>query len=78
MQGIFTDGDLRRNIDDLLSKDVDKVANPKPIVVKENMLALEAVHMMNERKITCLFVTSDDNKPVGLVRLHDCLRAGVE
>ena len=78
LAGIITDGDLRRNIDDLLSKDVDKVANPKPIVVKENMLALEAVHMMNERKITCLFVTSDDNKPVGLVRLHDCLRAGVE
>ncbi len=78
LAGIITDGDLRRNIDDLLSKDVDKVANPKPIVVKENMLALEAVHMMNERKITCLFVVSEDNKPVGLVRLHDCLRAGVE
>ncbi|WP_374654360.1 SIS domain-containing protein [Dongia sp.] len=75
--GIITDGDLRRHMGDaLLTQDVAAVMTGHPLTITAQALAAEAVLIMNERSITTLFVV-DGVKPVGIVRLHDCLRAGV-
>jgi arabinose-5-phosphate isomerase len=75
--GIVTDGDLRRHMGpDLLRERVGDVMTRGPLTIRANALAAEAVRVMNERSITSLFVV-DGNKPAGIVRLHDCLKAGV-
>jgi|AraplaMF_Col_mMF_1032025.scaffolds.fasta_scaffold00049_26 arabinose-5-phosphate isomerase len=75
--GIVTDGDLRRHMGpDLLRAQVGDVMTKGPLTIRANALAAEAVRVMNERSITSLFVT-DGTKPAGIVRLHDCLKAGV-
>jgi len=75
--GIITDGDLRRHMGaELLAQPVAAVMTARPLTIAGNALAAEAVRIMNERSITTLFVV-DDGKPVGIIRLHDCLRAGV-
>lgn len=77
--GIITDGDLRRHLDGLMGKRADQVATPSPLTIAPERLAQEALRLMNERKITCLFVTSEPHgRPLGLVHVHDCLRAGVD
>lgn len=77
LRGIITDGDLRRHMDGLTGKSVTEVMNHTPLSVAPEALAAEALGIMNERKITCLFVVSE-GKPVGLIHIHDCLRAGVQ
>jgi arabinose-5-phosphate isomerase len=75
--GIVTDGDLRRHMGpDLIRERVGDVMTKSPLTIRANALAAEAVRVMNERSITSLFVV-DAAKPVGIVRLHDCLKAGV-
>ncbi|SNX72341.1 arabinose-5-phosphate isomerase [Cereibacter ovatus] len=74
--GIITDGDLRRHLDGLLSLTVDQVMTPNPRTIGPEALAEKAVAEMNARKITSLFVIRD-GVPVGLIHIHDCLRAGV-
>jgi arabinose-5-phosphate isomerase len=75
--GIVTDGDLRRHMGpDLLREKVGDVMTKGPVTIRANALAAEAVRVMNERSITSLFVC-DGAKPAGIVRLHDCLKAGV-
>lgn len=77
LTGIFTDGDLRRKMSPALfnQKGVDVMTrNPKQ--VGGDMMAAEALHFMNEKKITTLFVTKD-NKPVGIVHIHDLLKLGL-
>jgi len=75
--GIVTDGDLRRHMGpDLLAERVGDVMTRGPLTIRANALAAEAVRVMNERSITSLFVV-DGMKPAGIVRLHDCLKAGV-
>jgi arabinose-5-phosphate isomerase len=49
---------------------------PKPKVIRPQALAAEALGLMNDLTITSLFVT-EDGRPVGLVHMHDCLRAGI-
>jgi arabinose-5-phosphate isomerase len=64
--GIITDGDLRRHMaPDLTNK-----------TVEASLLAAEALHVMNSRKVTSLFVV-DDQAPVGILHIHDLLRAGI-
>lgn len=75
--GIITDGDLRRHMIGLMEKNADEVATPTPITVRPDMLAVEAVSLMNARKIHMVFVVEGDMKPVGILHIHDCLRAGV-
>ncbi len=77
--GIITDGDLRRNMDGLLSKQARDVMTRKPRTILADALASEALGIMNDRKITTLFVTerTEPRKPVGILHVHDCLRAGV-
>ena len=75
--GIITDGDLRRHMrPDLLDTTVDAVMTKAPITVRGDQLASEAIEIVNSAKITALFVV-DDGKAVGIVHLHDLLRAGV-
>lgn len=75
--GIITDGDLRRNMGDkLLRAKTGEVMTKKPKSVSPGTLASAALEMMNASRITALFVVEKD-KPVGIVHVHDMLRAGV-
>ncbi|MBS0528433.1 MAG: KpsF/GutQ family sugar-phosphate isomerase [Proteobacteria bacterium] len=75
--GIVTDGDLRRHMrPDLLTARVDDVMTKNPKTIGRDLLASEALEILNSSKITALIVT-DGKKPVGIVHLHDLLRAGV-
>lgn len=75
--GIITDGDLRRHMDDqLLVSDAAKVMTRNPVTATPAMLAAEALGIMNSKSITALFVV-DAGRPVGILHIHDCLRAGV-
>ncbi|WP_282605905.1 SIS domain-containing protein [Pelagibius sp. Alg239-R121] len=75
--GIVTDGDLRRNMaPSLLQCRVRDVMTPEPKSIRPQALAAEALGVMNDNKITSLFVLEDD-RPVGIVRMHDCLHIGV-
>ena len=75
--GIVTDGDLRRHMrPDLMTALVDDVMTRNPKTIGRDMLASEALEILNSSKITALIVT-DGKKPAGIVHLHDLLRAGV-
>ena len=77
--GIITDGDLRRWLSpNILTEQVTKVMTKNPKVIRPDALIVDAVNMMNNtgRGITNLFVTEDD-KPLGVIHIHDCLKAGV-
>jgi arabinose-5-phosphate isomerase len=74
--GIITDGDLRRHMrPDLMNALVDDVMTRNPKVIASNSLASEALKLMSS-KISTLIVTEAD-RPVGIIHLHDLLRAGV-
>ena len=78
--GIITDGDLRRHMGpDLLARRVGEIMTPDPRTIMADALAAEALHVMNarERPITALFVVDRDGRPVGILHVHDLLRAGV-
>ena len=74
--GIITDGDLRRHMAGLLDHTAAEVMTRSPRTIAPGALAEAAVAVMNERKITCLFAV-DGLRPVGILHIHDCLRAGV-
>lgn len=78
LAGIITDGDLRRHMrDDLLRQSAEKVMTSNPKTIGPNMLAAEALAIMNAKNITALFAVDDAGAPVGIVHIHDLLRAGV-
>lgn len=77
LQGIITDGDLRRHMDGLLELSARDVQTLGPTTVRASALAEEALGIMNARKITCLFVTDDAGCVEGILHIHDCLRAGL-
>ncbi len=74
--GLITDGDLRRHMDGLLDHRADEVMTRAPLTIAPHALAAEALKIMNERRITVLFVVEGD-RPVGILHVHDLLRAGV-
>jgi arabinose-5-phosphate isomerase len=77
LAGIITDGDLRRHMNpDLLSLPAETVMTANPKTIRPSTLAGEALGIMNTLAITSLFVT-DEGRPVGIIHIHDCLRAGV-
>lgn len=77
MLGIVTDGDLRRHMsEDLIRKTAAEVMTKSPVTTTPGALAAEALGVMNSRAITCLFAL-EAGKPVGILHIHDCLRAGV-
>ncbi len=76
--GIITDGDLRRSMSpSLITKKVSEVMTANPAVISPDALVVDAVNMMNNtgRGITNLFVIQN-RKPIGIIHIHDCLRAG--
>jgi arabinose-5-phosphate isomerase len=77
LAGIITDGDLRRHMrGDLLAQPAHAVMTRSPLTVPPTMLAAEVVHVLNSKQITSVVVV-ENHQPVGLVHIHDCLRAGV-
>jgi arabinose-5-phosphate isomerase len=79
LAGILTDGDLRRHMSpDLLDRRVADLMTPAPRTIRPQALAAEALAMMNqaERPFTVIFVV-DGERPVGVLHMHDCLRAGI-
>jgi arabinose-5-phosphate isomerase len=77
LAGIITDGDLRRHMSpDLLGRKTTDVMSTGATTIGPGAIASEAVQVMNERAITALFVV-EDGRPVGIIHIHDCLRAGV-
>lgn len=78
LTGIFTDGDLKRRLTpDLLEKSAPQVATPNPKTITATSLATAAVAQMEKHSITRLWVVNESQKPIGLLRLQDCLTAGV-
>ena len=77
LAGIITDGDLRRQMrPNLIEALVDDIMTRNPKTIGRNSLASEAVELLNSSKIMTLVVT-DANRPVGILHMHDLLRAGV-
>jgi len=80
--GIVTDGDLRRHMGpDILERKASDVMTWSPKIAAPDQLAAEALALMNEKKITQLFVLDPADKarkPVGILHIHDCLRAGLQ
>lgn len=81
LTGIITDGDLRRllektlDINNLTAKEV-MTRNPK--IMKEDYLASFALQQMENFKITSLIITNDENKPIGIIHLHDLINLGLQ
>ena len=75
--GVITDGDLRRHMkDNMLQKKAKDVMSKNPKVITENTFVSDALKMINNYKITALFIMKDlkNKKPSGIIHLHDCLR----
>jgi arabinose-5-phosphate isomerase len=78
LSGIITDGDLRRHLEGLMLHRAGEVMTRDPRTIGPDALAGEALALMNDRKITCLLVTEPGSRrPIGILHVHDCLRAGV-
>jgi arabinose-5-phosphate isomerase len=75
--GVVTDGDLRRNIERLTEGTAGSVASTEPLVVGPEALAADALAQMNAARITTLLVVDEARKPIGILHMHDLLRAGV-
>ncbi len=78
--GVFTDGDLRRALDgeiDVHKTNMDAVMHRGCITVGPEMMAAEAVHVLEENKITALLVADDSGRLVGALNIHDLFRAGI-
>lgn len=82
--GIFTDGDLGRNLDDgLMTKTAFEVMTKRPQTIGAEALVVEAIALMEDKKISCLFVVDDPSPegatpaPLGILHMHDCIGAGL-
>ncbi len=80
LEGVFTDGDLRRALDheiDIHNTPIAEVMTHNCVTISAEILAAEALHIMEEHSITALVAVDGEDKPVGVVHLHDLLKAGV-
>lgn len=75
--GVISDGDLRRNIGRLMQMTAGELASRNPVTVTPDILAAKALALLNARKIGALMVIDAANHPVGILHIHDVLRAGV-
>ncbi len=78
--GVFTDGDLRRALDrpvDIYTTIIETIMTPDCITAHREMLAAEALHLMEEHKINGLFIVDEGARLIGALNMHDMLRAGV-
>ena len=76
LTGIITDGDLRRHMQGLLDLKAREVMTPDPLTISPESLSEEAVGLMSDRKVTCLFVVDakGSDRVQGILHIHDCLR----
>lgn len=80
LAGIFTDGDLRRILDqrlDIHTTAIEQVMTVNCITAKAEMLAAEALNIMQQKKINGLIIVNSEQEPIGAMNMHDLLRAGV-
>ncbi len=80
LAGLFTDGDLRRILDqqiDIHSTPITQVMTARCITVSAEMLVAQSVNLMQERKINALIVLNEQKQPIGAFNMHDVLKAGV-
>jgi len=80
LEGVFTDGDLRRTLDsgaDIHSTHIRDVMHSNCKTISADILAAEALHILEENRITSLLVTDEDNKLVGALNIHDLFREGL-
>ena len=80
LEGIFTDGDLRRTLDtgaDIHSTKIRDVMHSNCTTTSADILAAEALHLLEENKITSLLVTDDENRLIGALNIHDLFREGL-
>lgn len=80
LAGIFTDGDLRRTLDrnvDVRQAAIDEVMTPHGKTARAEMLAAQALKIMEDHKINALVVVDGADRPIGALNMHDLLRAGV-
>ncbi len=78
--GIYTDGDLRRTLDrelDVHKARIAEVMTTECVTVSPNILAAEGLKVMEDREINALLVVDEDHRLVGVLSMHDLLRAGV-
>lgn len=78
--GVFTDGDLRRIVDgkvDINTATMAEVMSPNPKTINGEILAAQALKIMEDGSITALIVEDENNHPIGVLHMHDILRAGV-
>ncbi|MDG2187650.1 MAG: KpsF/GutQ family sugar-phosphate isomerase [Hyphomicrobiales bacterium] len=74
MRGIITDGDLRRSLSgNIFDQPAFKIMTNNPVTINKDSSINNAISTMNDKKITCLFVV-DQNKPIGIVHLHDLIK----
>ncbi|GJM07375.1 MAG: arabinose 5-phosphate isomerase [marine bacterium B5-7] len=80
LQGVFTDGDIRRCLEENMDFHQTKIIDAKKgqgLTFDANALAADALHVMNERQITSLVIVDADRKPQGAIHMHDILKAGI-
>ena len=80
LQGIFTDGDLRRTLElnlDFKQTPISKVMTPGGKTIDKNKLAAEALQIMEQSAINALIITDEQFRPIGALDMHDLLKAGV-
>ncbi len=78
--GLFTDGDLRRILDqkiDIHQDDITSVMTEKPTVASADMLAAEALKIMEDKKINGLIIIDENNTPIGAMNMHVLLKSGI-
>ncbi len=77
LSGVITDGDLRRSLDGLMERTAGEVATKTPRTIAADALVTEALGVMNAHKISALFAVDGERRLLGLLHIHDALRAGV-
>ncbi|WP_319805540.1 KpsF/GutQ family sugar-phosphate isomerase [Cytobacillus firmus] len=80
LKGVLTDGDIRRALgkeENILNQKVESLFNPKPTTIKRDVLAAEALKIMENRKINILPVVDDNNQPIGMIHIQDLIKMGL-
>ncbi|MEF3254887.1 MAG: KpsF/GutQ family sugar-phosphate isomerase, partial [Deferribacterales bacterium] len=80
LYGIFTDGDLRRGMQkykDIFNMSVDEVCTKNPKTIDADELAAKALQVMEEKSITSLITVDKENRPIGIIHIHDILKKGI-
>ena len=77
LTGMLTDGDLRRCLTpEILNKKAVEIMTKNPKTISKDVMASEAMKIMHDKKITNIFIV-EDNKPIGVIHIHDLLNNGV-